>query len=91
MHTKATHREKTGKGFGEAEQEKPTPVVVPVVDPLSEEESPSAEEAWAEDAEEDRLRRIYDGEDEEDEYVWEDLRDAAKLLDVCITLDVTTY
>jgi hypothetical protein len=42
-----------------------------------------AEQTWAEDAEETRLWRIYDGDDEEDEYVWEDLRDeAAKLLDV---------
>ena len=85
--TKATHREKMGKGAVEAEQDKPTPMVTPAVDPLSEMESPSvqddAEETWAEDAEETRLRRIYDGDDEEGEYVWEDLRDeAAKLLDV---------
>jgi hypothetical protein len=45
-------------------------MVAPAVDPLSEKETPSAEETWAEDAEEDRLRRIYDGDDEEDEYVW---------------------
>jgi hypothetical protein len=39
-----------------------------------------AEETWAEDAEETRLRRIFEGDDEE---VWDDLRDeAAKLLDV---------
>ena len=60
-------------------------MAAPVVDPLSEEESLTAEEAWAEDAEEDRLRRIYDGEDEDDEYVREGLRDAAKLLDVRIS------
>jgi hypothetical protein len=40
--TKATHREKMGKGTAEAEQEEPAPMVTLVGDPLSEMESPSA-------------------------------------------------
>ena len=77
---KATHREKMGIGTSEAEQEDPAPMVTLVGDPLSEKEPPCEPPSTQGDAEETRLRQIFEGEDDGG---WNDLRDeAAKLLDV---------